>query len=150
MNAVVEFRSRVPAGKPHEVFGLEVASELINAVGDSVFSALDHLRRVVDSLEEEVLEREWVWRRHERSALDRRLTGLRRMLRRVRWAYMPADEVDELSSGPFMDLRENDPGLNFRLTDLGREANRAKESIQDVLARFRMLCHCGTVSITIA
>jgi magnesium transporter len=45
---------------------------------------------------------------------------------------MPADEISEFCSGPFIDAGEQDAGIRFRFDDLSREADRAVDAVRDV------------------
>jgi Mg2+ and Co2+ transporter CorA len=119
-----------------EAFGLEVAGALLDQVVDSVFESLDRLRDDhADAIEGEVLGREWL-RNPQRPGmggptLDDRMLGLRRLLRQIRWAFMPSDEVDEFMSGPFLGV--SDPVIRYKFADLEREADRAVQSVRDLI-----------------
>jgi Mg2+ and Co2+ transporter CorA len=131
--AVVDFRKRVPPGQPDLVFGVEVASVILDQMIDSTFDAVDGLRASVEGVEQMVLRKEkWLWRRKRWPVLDRRMLGLRRMLRQARWMFMPSDEISEFLSGPFLNVEENDPGLKAQFIDLEREAARAVEAAKEV------------------
>jgi hypothetical protein len=131
---VVELRDRTEPADPRSVFGLEVAVALADAVIDSVFDAMNDVRETADSVERSVLDkREWLWTRRKWPELDRRVLGLRRVLRQIRWAFMPTDELSEMGSGPFLGLAGRDPGLAFKLDDLGREADRANHAVADLI-----------------
>jgi Mg2+ and Co2+ transporter CorA len=118
-----------------EVFGVEVAAAVLDQVVDSVFDALDRLREEqADRIEGEVLQRDWLWlsaRQASRPTLDDRMLGLRRLLRQVRWAFLPSDEIDEFLSGPFLGI--SDPVIKFKFKDLEREADRAISSVRDLI-----------------
>lgn len=60
------------------------------------------------------------------------MLGLRRLLRQVRWTFMPADEIAEFCSGPFLGIEAQDPAIKFTFSDLGHEAERAVASVRDV------------------
>ena len=131
---VVELRARTDPMDPRAVFGLEVAVSLVDGVLDSVFDAMNDVRDTADQVERSVLnKKEWLWERKKWPELDRRTLGLRRVLRQVRWAFMPTDELDELGSGPFLGVAGRDPGLAFKLEDLGREADRANHAVADLI-----------------
>src|SRR5206468_4614514 len=98
---VVDFRQRVPPGDPLAIFGLEVAAVVLDHVIDSVFTCLDGLRGAAELTELSVLNKNnWLWKRHEWTRLDTSIIGLRRLLGKVRWAFMPDDEIVEFASGP--------------------------------------------------
>lgn len=131
---VKELRDRFGNTNGHEAFGLEVAAVVLDKVIDSVFDALDGLRQVAEKLEEEVLDERWLWERKSKQqepTLEDRMLGLRRLLRHVRWAFMPADEIAEFRSGPFIN-GAGGPGIEFSFTDLRREADRTLETVRDV------------------
>jgi hypothetical protein len=130
-----EFRNRVPPGDPQAVFGLEVAGVVLDDATDSVFDALDELRRWIDEAELEVLGRRWLWDRKRSGQLDSRLLELRRALRGMRWAIMPSDEIEEFLAGPFQDVEKSDPGLRFRLDDLARETGRALDTVRETFSQ---------------
>lgn len=131
---VTELRDRIHPADPRAVFGLEVAAALIDNVIDSVFDAMQDLRTTADEMEEWILDKKsWLWDRKEWPKLDRRVLGLRRLLRQVRWAFMPTDELAEIGSGPFLDVVATDAGLRFKLDDLGREADRATHAVADLI-----------------
>jgi hypothetical protein len=131
---VRELRDRIDPADPRGVFGLEVASSLVDTVIDSVFDSMQDLRETADEMERWVLDKKaWLWDRKEWPKLDRRVLGLRRLLRQVRWAFMPTDELAEVGSGPFLHVVERDAGLRFKLEDLGREADRANHAVADLI-----------------
>jgi hypothetical protein len=122
--------------QPESNFGLKFAAGLLDQVIDSVFDALDGLRRMADDLESRVLRKEeWLWKPKKWPELDSKMLGLRRFLRQVRWAFMPPDEIDEFRAGPFLENTESDPVVDFRYRDLDREAERALASVNDVAAQ---------------
>jgi hypothetical protein len=134
LEGVVELRDRTEPALPRDVFGLEVTVALVDAVLDSVFEAMNDVRETADGVERSVLNKgEWLWERKKWPELDRRILGLRRVLRQVRWAFMPTDELEELGSGPFLGVADRDPGLAFKLEDLGREADRASHTVADLI-----------------
>jgi len=45
---------------------------------------------------------------------------------------MPADEIAEFCSGPFLGIEAQDPAIKFTFSDLGHEAERAVASVRDV------------------
>jgi len=95
---------------------------------------LDGLRGAAELTELSVLNKNnWLWKRHEWTRLDTSIIGLRRLLGKVRWAFMPDDEIVEFASGPFLAVGDRDPGLRFKMRDLEREANRALEAVKDVV-----------------
>ena len=131
---VKELRDRIDPADPRAVFGLEVASSLVDIVIDSVFDSMQDLRETADEMERWILDKQaWLWDRKEWPKLDRRVLGLRRLLRQVRWAFMPTDELAEIGSGPFLPVVERDAGLRFKLDDLGREADRANHAVADLI-----------------
>jgi Mg2+ and Co2+ transporter CorA len=129
---VVAFRKR--SGRAEGSFGLDVAAVVLDSVVDSVFDALDGLRARADELEDEISQREWLVdrRRGVEDALDDHVLGLRRLVRQVRWAFMPSDEIEEFLSGPFLGFEREDAGIEFRFRDLSREADRALAAVRDV------------------
>jgi magnesium transporter len=130
---VIEFRQRIPQGDPKNVFGLEVAAVTMDDVIDSVFKCLDELRQAAERTEIRVLHKEgWLWKQSQWPQIDGEILGLRRLLGKVRWAFMPADEIDEFCSGPFIDAPQEDAGIRFRYDDLSREADRALDAVRDV------------------
>lgn len=137
--ALIDFRSRVPQGHPKNLFGVEMALVLVDRVVDSVFDALNVLREVSDEAEERVLRRDWVWSSKAWPGMERRILGLHRMLRQVRWAFLPSDEIMELASGPFLDLPQDDRGIVFRYQDLQREAERATETVRAVTSQVEQI-----------
>jgi hypothetical protein len=129
--AHTEFTRQYRDGRP--AFGMALAGVLIDHVVDSVFDTLNALRLEADRLEIEVLHRgNWIWDRRKTAAQDRRMYGLRWLLRQIRWAFMPDDEIDELTAGPFIGVTDDDPLMRFRYEDLGREADRALASVNDI------------------
>lgn len=101
--------------QPESDFGLKFAAGLLDEVIDSVFDALDGLRRMADELESRVLRKEeWLWKPKKWPELDSKILGLRRFLRQVRWAFMPPDEIDEFRAGPFLEKAESDPVVGLR------------------------------------
>ena len=131
---VRELRDRIHPSEPRDVFGLEVAAVLVDNVIDSVFEAMQELRETADEMEQWIIDKKsWLWDRREWPKLDRRVLGLRRLLRQVRWAFIPANELTEIGSGPFLDVVERDAGLRFKLDDLGREADRANHAVADLI-----------------
>lgn len=109
---VIELRERFGRTNGHGTFGLEVATAVLDAVIGSVFDSLDRLRQRADDLEQEVLRGEWLWakkKRHERHpGLEDTMLGLRRLLRQIRWTFMPADEIAEFVPALFSASR---PGI---------------------------------------
>jgi hypothetical protein len=133
-DGVMELRDRSDPTEPGSVFGLEVAVALVDGVLDSVFDAMNDVRETADLVELSVLnKKEWLWERKKWPELDRRILGLRRVVRQVRWAFIPADELEELGAGPFLGVSDRDPGLAFKLQDLGREADRANHAVADLI-----------------
>ncbi len=129
---VVELRERTNREDGDDTFGLEVAASVLDQVVDSALRLLNVLRERVDTMEEQVVEGRWLNRRDKGSAtLPERTLGMRRLLRHVRWAFLPSDEISELLAGPFIDVE--DPELRLRINDLGREADRAVDMVRDVL-----------------
>ena len=132
-DAISDFRERIPLGDPKNVFGLEVGAVLVDSVVDSLFETVGDLRRASEAAEERVLARKWLWNRKAWPGMDRRILGLHRMLRKVRWAFLPADEIEELTSGPFL-TAQFDKGIEFRMRDLVRESRRAVTAVHDVIS----------------
>jgi hypothetical protein len=63
--------------------------------------------------------------------IPKQTLNIRRLLRQVRWSFLPSDEISELRSGPFLGL--SDPGIELQLEDLCREADRAVDTVRDVI-----------------
>lgn len=126
----LELSERLAGAEDEMVFGLQVTASLLDHVVDSLFDSLNALRRRADALEETALQGDWLW--EKRSKLERKMLGLGRLLRQVRWAFMPSDEIDEFLSGPFIDVRDGSKGIAHRFEDLQREADRAVEAAKDV------------------
>jgi hypothetical protein len=132
---VAEFRDRFQRPNGGQAFGLEVAAVVLDHVVDSVFDSLNGLRQRADELEEDVLKGAWLWgakNKQTHPPLEDTMLGLRRLLRHVRWAFIPADEIDEFCSGPFLGIEAQDPGIKFTFADLGHEADRTVASVRDV------------------
>jgi hypothetical protein len=130
---VVGFRGRIPQGDPKNLFGLEVAAVVVDDVVDSVFVCLDEIRQACEQTEIHVLhKKDWLWKTSRWPEIDGEILGLRRLLGKVRWAFMPSDEIDEFISGPFLDAGKNDRGIQFRFDDLSREADRAVAAVGEV------------------
>lgn len=114
-------------------FGLELAAVILDRVIDSLSESLNQLRGHADDIEHDILigieEGE---KRVGKRPPEGRILGLRKLLRQVRWAFMPADEISEFSMGPFFGIETQGGELAFRLRDLEREATRALESAKDV------------------
>lgn len=130
---VTDLRDRIGRRSGEEAFGLEVAAAVLDQVVDSVFDVLNELRQRVDRLEADVVRGDWLDQQGKGSGpnLPERTLGMRKLLRQIRWAFLPSDEISELLTGPFIDME--DKGLSFRLKDLAREADRAVEMVRDVL-----------------
>ena len=126
----LELGERLAGAGDEMVFGLQVTASLLDHVVDSLFDSLNALRRRADSLEETALQGDWLW--EKRSKLERKMLGLGRLLRQVRWAFMPSDEIDEFLSGPFINVRDVSKGIAHRFEDLQREAERAVDAAKDV------------------
>jgi len=130
---VVEFRGRIPQGDPKNLFGLEVGAVVVDDVVDSVFKCLDEVRQAAEQTEIHVLhKKEWLWKQSRWPEIDGEILGLRRLLAKVRWAFMPSDEIDEFCSGPFIKSAREDAGIEFRFNDLSREADRAVAAVGEV------------------
>jgi hypothetical protein len=114
-------------------FGLRFAGVLLDQIVDSIFDTLNGLRESADRLEARVLQKErWLWKPSTWPEFDRKMLGLRRFLRQVRWAFMPPDEIAEFCSGPFLGIRQRDARIEFLFSDLDREAERALATVRDV------------------
>src|SRR5262249_42796743 len=99
----------------------------------SVFKCLDELRQAAEQTEIHVLrKRDWLWKQSRWPEIDGEILGLRRLLGKVRWAFMPSDEIDELCSGPFINAAKEDAGIEFRFNGLSREADRAVAAVAEV------------------
>lgn len=120
-------------------FGLDLAGSLFKAVVASYLTALESLRTRVAEIESVVIDGEWLNPRRSRrratspgdDALDEQILGLRHLLRQVRWAFLPEDEIDEMLSGPFLRAAE-DPVTAFAFRDLRAEAGRAVSTTHEV------------------
>jgi magnesium transporter len=62
---------------------------------------------------------------------------VRRLARQIRWAFLPVDELNELISGPFLDLE--DRGIRSRFDDLDRESARAVETVRDIAGQVQQI-----------
>jgi len=128
---LIELRGRLGRSGSAESFGLEAVAAAIDQLFDSVFDALDLLRLRADGLEERVMDPAWRSERKGKSqAVGEQTLRVRRLVRQIRWAFLPADELSELVSGPFLDLE--DRGIRSRFDDLGRESARAVETVRDI------------------
>ena len=128
---LVELRRRSGRNGSAEAFGLEAAAVAIDQIFDSVFDAFDVLRLRADELEERVMDPAWRSERKGTSrAVGEQTLRVRRLVRQIRWAFLPADELNQLISGPFLDLE--DRGIRSRFDDLDRESARAVETVRDI------------------
>ncbi len=115
-------------------FGLEVTIAILDQVIDSVFESLNAIRLVADDLEGTVVEgtdEGRITRGAGSEDIPKQTLNIRRLLRQVRWSFLPSDEISELRSGPFLGL--SDPGIELQLEDLCREADRAVDTVRDVI-----------------
>lgn len=131
--SVVEFEARRQSPAPAGVLGLEVAEVLLDQIIDSLFDTSDVIREWGDNIEGDVLKGAWLdtsLRKQPHPNLYERLVGLRRLVRRIRWAFLPPDEINEFLSGPFLALE--DKALQFAFKDLEREAKRALETVREL------------------
>jgi len=120
--------------KPKPSFGLEVAIAVLDQIVDSVFESLNAIRLEADTLEGKVLAgpgRHVPQDEEGPRDIPQQTLDIRRLLRQVRWSFLPSDEISELASGPFLTL--SDPGIDRQLNDLCREADRAVETVRDVI-----------------
>jgi magnesium transporter len=124
------------AVKLTDSFGLEVAIAVLDQVVDSVFESLNAIRLKADRLEGNLL-RDAGRSGAASDELPQMTLNLRRLLRQVRWSFLPADEISELQSGPFLNL--SDQGIKLQLDDLVREANRAVETVRDVIQQVQQV-----------
>jgi len=138
-------RSDVPydtiGQQPKDVFGLEVAVVLLDQVIDSVFESLDAIRLFADNLEGTLMEgteENGASGGRGPEAIPQETLHLRRLLRQVRWAFLPSEEVGELHSGPFMNLNKY-PGIEWQINDLSREADRAVVTVRDVIEQVQQV-----------
>jgi CorA-like Mg2+ transporter protein len=138
--AVVALRDRHRRSRPREgadvadYFGLEVTLAVFDQIIDSVFDALNAIRLIADDLEMSVLQEATGDEYTLGAGADRvpqQTLSIRRLLRQVRWSFLPADEIDELRWGPFIDV--DDKGIQLQLDDLSREADRAIDTVRDVI-----------------
>jgi hypothetical protein len=130
---ILELRDRHGGSIDGDLFGLEVAAVMLDEIIDSLFDSLNALRDRADLVEQQVLDRSWLWqsrRKRPSPDLDQQMLGLRRLLRQIRWAFMPSDEIEEFLSGPFLGMR--DEAIRFAFRDLSREADRAVATVNDV------------------
>jgi hypothetical protein len=135
---LLELRRRFGRNGSAEPFGLEAAAVAIDQLFDSVFDALDVLRLRADQLEERVMDPSWRSERKGKSqALGEQTLRVRRLARQIRWAFLPADELNELISGPFLDLE--DRGIRSRFDDLDRESARAVETVRDIAGQVQQI-----------
>jgi hypothetical protein len=125
-------------GSAERPFGLDVAGVVMKTMVASYLTALESLRQRVTEIERVVSDGDWLNVRRSRrregapddAALDQQILALRHLLRQVRWAFLPEDEIDELVSGPFMDVR--DPVTTFAFKDLRAESGRAVETTHEI------------------
>jgi len=115
-----------------EMFGLAVAAAVLDKVVDSAFDTLTTLRARVDELEQDIMDTAHAVR-SQGTHLLRQTLAIRKNLRMIRWTFLPADEIDELVSGPFRDVDRESRGVRFRIADLRREADRAVVAVRDVI-----------------
>lgn len=121
-------------------FGLEVAIAVLDQIIDSMFETLNAIRLEADDLEGRVLQHAGDNGAKGGKAADKlpeRTLNIRRLLRQVRWSFLPSDEISELRSGPFLGLE--DPGIDLQLEDLGREADRAIATVRDVIEQVHQI-----------
>ena len=126
--------------KLYDSFGLEVAIAVLDQVIDSVFESLNAIRLIADGLEGDLLrdaQRSGTSGSRQSDELLQTTLNLRRLLRQVRWSFLPSDEISELQSGPFLHL--DDRGIEVQLDDLVREANRAVETVRDVIQQVQQV-----------
>jgi Mg2+ and Co2+ transporter CorA len=141
-------------------FGLELAIAVLDEIIDSVFESLNAIRLIADRLEANVVEgavvsgvrRQRLLGRPRQVApgadgtgskpLSHETLNIRRLLRQVRWSFLPSDEISELRSGPFLDL--DDSGVELRLEDLCREADRAIETVREVIQQVQQVVELST------
>jgi len=135
---LIELRGRLGRNGSAETFGLEAVAVAIDQLFDSVFDALDVLRLRVDGFEERVMDPSWRSERKGKSrAVGEQTLRVRRLVRQIRWAFLPADELNELTSGPFLDLEDH--GIRSRFEDLGRESARAVETARDIADQIQQI-----------
>ena len=130
---VTELRDRRHQVTSEDLFGLDLTTEILGHVVDSLFTSVDGLRGWTDGIEQEVLAGRWLWARRTAEgppSLDNRLLRLGRLVRHIRWAFLPDDEIDEFLSGPFLDVQ--DASVQFAFRDLEREATRAIATVKDL------------------
>ena len=128
---LIELRRRLGRNGSAEAFGLEAATVVIDQLFGSVFDALNVLRLRADGLEERVMDPAWRSERNGKSqVVGEQTLRVRRLVRQIRWAFLPTDELSELISGPFLDVE--DRGIRSRFDDLGRESARAVETVRDI------------------
>jgi CorA-like Mg2+ transporter protein len=132
---VLRYRRRLPESEMTDPIGLMVVATLLDRVVDSTFEALNDLREASDLLELDIMEGDWLWRTRRATdgmPFDQQAVRLRRLLRQVRWAFLPSGEITEFCEGPFLGLEGRSPALADRFDDLAREADRAIGSVHDV------------------
>jgi hypothetical protein len=128
---LTQLRRRFGRNGSAEAFGLEAAAVVIDQLFDSVFDALHVLRVRADRLEERVMDPSWRSERKGKSqVVGEQTLRVRRLVRQIRWAFLPADELSELIGAPF--LAVEDRGIRSRFDDLGRESARAVETVRDI------------------
>jgi hypothetical protein len=82
-----------------DTFGLVVAIAVLDSIVDSALDSLDTIRSVADRLEANLVGVGLDPSKKVSDEIPKETLQLRRLLRQVRWAFLPADEIDELCWG---------------------------------------------------
>jgi hypothetical protein len=113
------------------VDGIDFASTFLTAllgrVTSSYFNALDFVRSVADAVEGEVSGLEMP----DSVRTRRDILNLRRLLRQLRWAFLPEDESHELLAWPSVEARNH--VIDVHLADAEAESSRAVVTAHDLM-----------------
>lgn len=107
-------------------FGLGFQIALLGRVASSYINALDFVGAVADRVEEQVSQGQ-----EDADQTSAEILSLRRLLRQIRWAFLPEDESAELLAWPTPDHRNH--ALDARLIDVGAESVRAQATTHNLM-----------------
>jgi hypothetical protein len=108
-------------------FGSTFLTTLLGRVTSSYFDALDFVRSVADMVEGEVSGLEMP----DSVRTRRDILNLRRLLRQLRWAFVPGDESEELLAWPSAKLSNH--VIAVHLADAEAESARAAATAHDLM-----------------
>jgi hypothetical protein len=108
-------------------FGSTFLTALLGRVTSSYFDALDFVRSVADAVEAEVSGLEMP----DGVRTRRDILNLRRLLRQLRWAFVPEDESQELLAWPSVGSRNH--VIDVHLADAEAESSRAVVTTHDLM-----------------